>query len=220
MTHTFGEELERQGLVRSIATRTRDTIAQSNADSVAHARTHLRVISCFDCAAPKTCCWMVTGAYLHEGVAIAARLVDEGRDTPRLRGALHDAAEAMETSDRVEYHQPCVFLGADERCTVYQDRPSICGAYLVTSPAPACSDPTATTVSALTGTLHVDLPRDTAEQFRVALSLPALDVPYRGALPRMVLLALEAWPRHDYVTFLAEHVRPAVHRYRWAIRDR
>lgn len=216
--HTFGEALERQGLVQAIAPRTRDVIARSNAAAAAHARTHLRVISCFDCTAPKTCCWMVTGAYLHEGVAIAARLLDEGRDTPTLRRALHVAAERMETSDQVEYRQPCEFLGDDERCTVYDDRPSVCGAHLVTSAAAACSDPSATTVSALVGTLHTDLPRDAAEQFRAALGLPALDVPYRGALPRMVLLALEAWGRRDYVAFLAEHARPALHRYRWATR--
>jgi hypothetical protein len=161
---------------------------------------------------------MVTGAYLHEGVAIAARLLDEGRDSPDLRRSLFDAADAMERSDQIEYRRPCVLLGVDERCTVYDDRPSVCGAHLVTSPAPACSDPSATTVSAISGTAHVELPGATAEQFRVALAMPALDVPYRGALPRMVLLALEAWHRHDYVAFLAEHVRRAVHRYRWATR--
>jgi hypothetical protein len=124
----------------------------------------------------------------------------------------------MERSDEVEYRRPCVLLGDGERCTVYDDRPSVCGAHLVTSPALACGDRNATTVSAIAGTAHVDLPRETAEQFRVALSLPLLGVPYRGALPRMVLLALEAWHRRDYVTFLAEHARPAVHRYRWATR--
>lgn len=218
MTHTFGEELDRQGLVEATVRRTRESTTQSNAAATEHARVSLHVISCFDCTAPKSCCTMVTGAYLHEGVAIAARLVDEGRDTPELREALHASAAGMERSDEAEYRRPCVLLGADERCTVYEDRPSVCGAHLVTSPALACSDPEATTVSAIAGTVHVDVPREIAEQFRVALSLPPLGVPYRGALPRMVLLALEAWHRHDYATFLAEHVRPAVHRYRWATR--
>ena len=215
---TFGEELERLGLIEATVRRTREVIAQSNAAAVEHARVHLRVISCFDCAAPKGCCCMVTGAYLHEGVAIAARLIDEARDTPALREALRAAADEMEVSGEAEYRRPCVFLGADDRCTVYEDRPSVCGAHLVTSPAMACSDPTATTVSALVGSLHAEIPRDVAEQFRASLALRALDVPYRGALPRMVLLSLEAWQRRDYLAFLAEHVRPAVHRYRWAIR--
>ncbi len=213
---TFAEELERQGLIDATLRRTREVIADSNAAAVEHARVSLTVISCFDCTAPKGCCAMVTGAYLHEGAAIAARLIDENRDTPELRDALGAAAHAMETSGERAYRRPCVFLGPDQRCTVYEDRPSVCGAHLVTSPAMACSDPDATRVSALVGTLHVDAPREVAEQFRASLGLPALDVPYRGALPRMVLVCLEAWHRRDYVTLLPEEVRPAVHRYRWA----
>ncbi len=215
---TFAEELERQGLVEATVQRTRAVIAHSNAAAVEHARVNLKVISCLDCRAPKGCCWLVTGAYLHEGVAIAARLIDEGRDTPELRQALGTAAHEMETSDTMSYRRPCVFLGPDDRCTVYEDRPSVCGAHLVTSPAMACSDSTATTVSALVGTLHTETPRQVAEQFRASLSLPPLDIPYRGALPRMVLLCLEAWHRRDHLRSLAGRVRPAVHRYRWAIR--
>jgi hypothetical protein len=198
--------------------RTRAAIAASNDLAVAHARVHLHVIACFACTAPKACCTMVTGAYLHEGVAVAARLIEDGRDTPALRRALEVAAHGMETSDQVEYRRPCAFLGADARCTVYEDRPSVCGVHLVTSPAPACGDADAVTVSAVTGDAHVELPRATAEHFRKSLGLPALDVPYRGALPRMVLLALEAWDRYDHVAFLAAHGKPAVHRYRWATR--
>jgi hypothetical protein len=213
---TFADELERLGLVVTAAQRTRETIARSNAAAVEDARVHLRVIACFDCTAPKSCCTMVTGAYLHEGAVLAARLVDEGRDTPALRDALRSSADGMEASDRVEYARPCVLLGADDRCTVYEERPSVCGVHLVTSPAAACGDPAMTTVSAVAGTAHVDLPRETAETFRAALGLPAMEVPYRGALPRMVLVCLEAWDRRDFVGFLAEQVPPAVRRYRWA----
>ena len=213
---TFGDELEAQGLVAAAAAETQDAIVASNALAVAAARVHLRVIACFDCTAPKGCCRMVTGAYLHEGAVIAARLADEGRDTPALRDALRAAAEAMEASDRVEYRRACVLLGGDDRCTVYDVRPSVCGAHLVTSPASACSDPAATTTSALAGEAHVARPRAAAERFREALGLPALDVPYRGALPRMVLACLEARERHDFVAFLADELRPAIHRYRWA----
>ena len=39
-----------------------------------------------------------------------------------------------------------------------------------------------------------------------------------AALPRMVLLCLEAWHRRDYPTFLAERVLPAAHRFEWAVK--
>ncbi len=215
---TFAEELERLGLLDVAARATRETIARSNADAITAARFTLRVISCFACTAPKACCTMVTGAYFHEGVAVAARLIADGRDTPALRQALAVAADDMETLDVDAYHRPCVFLDDGDRCTVYDDRPSICGVHLVTSPAQVCAEARATTISAVSGTAHVDVPRAAAEQVRAALGLPALDVPYRGAYPRMVLLALEAWDRRDHVSFLAEHLRRALHRYRWATR--
>lgn len=213
---TFAEELERSGLIEIAAKRTRETIETSNAAAVADAHVHLRVIACFGCEAPKGCCTMVTGAYLHEGVAIAARLVDEGRDTPALREELRVAAERMERSDVEEYRQPCAFLGADDRCSVYGERPSVCGVHLVSTPAAACSDPSAITESAVVGTAHVDVPRAMDAEFRASLGMPALDVPYRGALPRMVLVALEAWDRRDFAAYLADALRPAIHRYRWA----
>jgi hypothetical protein len=215
---TFAEVLERTAVLDETARQTSDTIATSNAAAVEDARRHLRVIACFDCVAPKGCCTMVTGAYLHEGAAIAARLVAERRDTPALREELRTAAEGMEASDVTEYRRPCAFLGADDRCTIYDDRPSVCGVHLVTSPPPACSDPTAITVSAVVGTAHVDLPRAAADEFGTTLGLPVLDVPYRGALPRMVLVCLEAWHRRDFVAYLADALVPAIRRYRWAIR--
>lgn len=211
---TFAEELERTGLLAVAAQTTRDTIAQSNAAAADHAGRHLRVLSCLDCTAPKSCCRMVTGAYLHEGAALAARLIDEGRDTPALRATLATAAHDMETLDDADYDRPCAFLGADDRCTVYDVRPSICGVHLITSPPSTCADRSAT--SAVTGTAHTDLPRLTAERFRSTLGLPALDLPDRGALPRMVLLCLEAWHRRDFVDFLDDALAPALRRYRWA----
>jgi Fe-S-cluster containining protein len=215
---TFAETLEATSLLDEAGRRTSEAIAASNGLAVDHARQHLRVISCFACAAPKACCTMVTGAYLHEGAVVAARIVAERRDTPALRAELRTAAERMETSDVTEYRQPCAFLGADDRCTVYEDRPSICGVHLVSSPAAACRDAPSTTVSAVVGTAHVDLPRAACADFAAALGLPALEHPYRGALPRMVLACLDAWHRRDFASYLAGTLVPAIRRYRWAIK--
>ncbi len=211
---TFGEEVDRTGLLDSVVVATRDTIERSNAASSAAARVHLRVITCDACTAPKACCAMVTGAYLHEGAVIAARLLADGRDTPRLRDTLAAAAHDMETVDESAYHRPCAFLGPDERCTIHDIRPSVCGVHLVTSPAASCADRSA--ISAVAGNAHLELPRATAEHVRATLGLPHLAIPYRGALPRMVLLCLEAWHRRDHVAFLTESLVPALHRYRWA----
>jgi len=41
--------------------------------------------------------------------------------------------------------------------------------------------------------------------------------PHLGALPRMVLLALQAWDRTDYVDFPSEHGRRAANRFARAI---
>lgn len=215
---TLAETIEGTSLLDEAARRTSETIAASNATAVDHARKHLRVIACFDCVAPKGCCTMVTGAYLHEGAVVAARLVADRRDTPALRDALRTAAERMEASDVTEYRQPCAFLGADDRCTVYDDRPSICGVHLVTSPAAACRDAPSTTVSAVVGTAHVDMPRAACADFAAAVGLPVLEFPYRGALPRMVLACLEAWHRRDFASYLIGALIPAIRRYRWAIK--
>lgn len=89
------------------------------------ARTQLSVISCHGCTAPKGCCHHRVTAWLHEGVPIAQRLRHEQRDTPALRDALRDAAVLMARRDSA-YSRPCVFLDAAERCTIYDDRPSVC----------------------------------------------------------------------------------------------
>jgi hypothetical protein len=45
------------------------------------------------------------------------------------------------------------------------------------------------------------------------LGLEPIGVQYFGVMPRMVLLALEAWPRRDYARYLAKHQRAAAARF-------
>lgn len=45
----------------------------------------------------------------------------------------------MENTSRRTYQRPCVFLDADERCTVYAERPSACVALVYSLPV-ACSE--------------------------------------------------------------------------------
>jgi len=213
---TFGEMLAQQGLVEKVSGATRQIIDLTVGAVTADARVHLTVISCFTCTAPKACCALVTMAYLYEVVPIAARLLREGRDTPELRERLRLAAHRMETAGKA-HQKPCVFLGADERCTIYEDRPSLCGTHLVTSPPGDCGGGTGS-VEALLGPIQREVPPQLEEQFRIDAGLRRIDRLYLGALPRMVLLCLEAWPRRDYVTFLAERGLAAAHRYAHALR--
>ncbi len=210
---TLGELVEQLGLVGKLSQSTRQVITESNALAVEHVRVHLTVISCFTCTAPKTCCSRMVGAYLYEAVPIVARLVRDGRDTPELRGQLRAAAHALETGRKATYARPCVFLDADERCSIYEDRPSICGTSLVTSPAEACSAPGASKIEKIVTPLQRTVPPQLADQFSALVGLRPIGTNYYGALSRVVLLCLEAWSRRDYVTFLAERALPAAHCY-------
>lgn len=216
---TFGEELARLGLVDKASSVTRGIIESFNRAADEYTRAHLRVITCYACDAPKACCSEPTSAYLYEAVPIAARLRREGRDTPELRARLKAYAHAMETTRRGEYAQPCLFLGERELCTIYEDRPTVCGTHLVESPPIACSQRRADLqVGRITGPGKDDQQPEHEERFRIALGLRRIERLYLGAMPRMVLLCLEAWDRRDYVSFLADRVLPAAARLSAALR--
>ncbi|KAB2888832.1 MAG: YkgJ family cysteine cluster protein [Kofleriaceae bacterium] len=209
---TFGEMLATSGILERASAATREVIAGASASVAEHARVHLKVVSCDACTATKACCHLKTRAYLHEAVAIVARLRREDRDTPELRRALKQAAHYMETVAQVKHERPCVFLDAGERCTIYDDRPSVCGTHFVSSPATECARRTGN-ISALRSPAAEQAPSQIEEQFVPRAGLRRLDRHYSGALPRMVLICLEAWDRRDYVTFLAERCLPAAHRF-------
>jgi Fe-S-cluster containining protein len=207
---TFGELVER-GLGDEVVGHTQAIIARAVGDADAMGKAHLRVVSCHTCTAPKGCCSLITTAFLHEAAGIAARLRRDGRDTPELRAQLRRSAEAMENSSpRMPYQSPCVFLDGDERCTVYDVRPMECGVRLVYSPARACSTPGAEVELFDARTSGASALR-VAETFRARLGLPALTGGrlYAGAMPRMVLVCLQTWDRADFVKVLGKRDWPA-----------
>jgi Fe-S-cluster containining protein len=210
---TFGEVVERGGVREQASLATREVIRRSNAEGAEAARVHLFVISCDTCTAPKACCTFVTTAYLYEALPIASRLVRERRDTPALRKRLRDAADAMETSRSLDYRRPCVFLDEAERCTIYEDRPSVCGTHLVSSPAEQCAQ-AGGRVEKVVAPLQESAPPQFAQVLGDSIGLESIGMHYFGAMPRMVLLCLEAWSRPDYVRYLAKHGRVAAERFR------
>jgi hypothetical protein len=207
---TFGARGE-AGLLDQAHAATQEVIRRAGALADENGKRHLKVVSCHACDAPKACCSLVTSAFLHEGAVIARRLRRDGRDTPEMRSALRRAAEAMESSHATPYQAPCVFLGDGERCTVYADRPSECGVCFVYSPARDCSDPAVTQVERFNAGQVIGPVLSLAEEFRQAMGLPRLPGRlYVGVMPRMVLLALQAWDRDDYVKMLSRREWPRV----------
>ncbi len=204
---TFGELVERGGVREHVSRVTRDVIQRSNQQAAEDARVHLQVITCDACTAA-SCCSAITTAFLAEAIPIAARLIREGRDTPALRAQLRRTADAMEASSLFEYETPCVFLDAARRCSIYDDRPSACGTHLVSSPAELCAKPDAE-VMAYHAPLQDTVPGEHAAALIVTLGLEHIGTQYFGVMPRMVWMCLEAWPRRDYVRFLARHGRAA-----------
>lgn len=197
---TFEEALAAGGLLEVTSRATRSIIERAEAVIRESARTQLSVISCDNCTATKSCCTLRTTAWLHEGVPIAARLRREGRDTPALREALRESARLMDTLPPASYARPCVFLDADERCTVYADRPSVCGTTFVATPPELCN----TRGAQVRKYVHpLGEASATAQAlFEQQLGLPPVPGTYLRPLPRVVLLCLEAWDRRDFASYL------------------
>jgi Fe-S-cluster containining protein len=200
---TLGQFLAGEGILPDLAKMIEDIIARSTQQAKALGKQQkLPVVSCFNCDAKKSCCHSVVVARLYEGCVVAGYLRDAGRDTPELREQLRTIAEVMEATDPHEWRKPCLFLDANERCTVYPARPTPCGTLYVYTPPAACSDPNAA-VKAYVAHEENAVALELEEQFREKLSLrKKVGRRYIGVLPRMVLVALEAWDRTDFRDYL------------------
>lgn len=200
---TLGQFLVGEGILADLAKMTTDIIALSTKNAKALGKQQkLPVVSCFNCTEKKSCCHSIVVARLYEGMIVAGHLREAGRDTPELREQLRTTAEAMEAVTPREWRTPCVFLDANERCTVYAARPSPCGVLYVYTPAAACSDPNAA-VKAYVAHEENAIAQQIEDQFRDKLSLrKKVGRRYIGVLPRMVLVSLEAWDRTDFRDYL------------------
>jgi Fe-S-cluster containining protein len=196
---TLGELVEQEGILDAV----RDVISRINAAAGKEAKAvgkqqRLPAVSCFTCTAKKACCWSVVTARLYEGVVVAGELRRSERDTPELRERLRAAADAMEAADPYGWRVPCVFLDAAERCTVYAARPTACGTLFVYTPPAACNDPAAE-IQKYVPLEETAAATELEDQFRERLALrKKVGRRYVGVLPRMVLVALEAWDRTDF----------------------
>lgn len=203
---TLGQFVVQEGILDSL----RAMITDLNARATKEAKTLGRqqklpvVVQCFSCDAKKACCSSVVVARLFEGIVVAAFLKEAGRDTPELREQLRSAADAMEATNPRDWRVPCVFLDGAERCTVYDARPSPCGTLYVYTPPANCNDPAAP-VQAYVAHAENAVAQQIEDEFRDKLSLrKKVGRRYIGVLPRMVLVALEAWDRTDFRDYLRQ----------------
>jgi Fe-S-cluster containining protein len=200
---TLGQFLSDEHILADLQAMVTDIIARATKQSkILGKQQKLPVVQCFSCDAKKSCCHSVVVARLYEGIVVAAYLRETGRDTTALRDQLRATAEQMEAVTPYEWRRPCVFLDADERCTVYPARPTPCGTLYVYTPPAACSDPSAG-VKAYVAHEENAVAQQIEDEFREKLALrKKVGRRYIGVLPRMVLVALEAWDRTDFREYL------------------
>jgi len=207
---TLGQFVTQEGVLAGLREMITDIIGRSTKQAKALGKQQkLPVVQCFNCDAKKACCHSVVVARLYEGIVVAAYLKEAGRDTPELREQLRTTAEAMEGASPYEWRRPCVFLDGEEKCTVYPARPTPCGTLYVYTPPAACSDPNAA-VKAYVAHEENAVAQKIEDEFRDKLSLrKKVGRRYIGVLPRMVLVALEAWERTDFRDYLRQLDWPA-----------
>jgi Fe-S-cluster containining protein len=201
---TLGQFVEDEHIVAWIASAL-DAIHRRASHEAKKAGKSLKLtVKCTSCTARKTCCWSMVVARLYEGVVIADRLRRTGRDTPELRDELRGRAEAMEAATPREWRTPCVFLDDGERCTIYDIRPSPCGILHVYTDPDWCTT-LAGDIQGYVAQEELAAAMEMEEVFRDRLSLrKKVGRRYLGVLPRMVLVALEAWDRTDFRDYLRQ----------------
>jgi Fe-S-cluster containining protein len=201
---TLGQFIEDEQIVPWIAGTVAEIIRHAEHGAKQHGRPLKLTVSCTSCKATKTCCWSMVVARLYEGIVIADALVRDGRDTPALREQLRARAEAMEATPPQEWRTPCVFLDERERCTVYDVRPVPCGAVLVYTDPVLCTTRAGQILGYVPAEEHAAASAF-EEPFRERMALRRkVGRRYLGVLPRMVLVALEAWDRTDFRDYLRQ----------------
>jgi Fe-S-cluster containining protein len=201
---TLGQFVEGERILESLRTMIADINARATNEAKKVGKQQLRVVQCFKCDATKACCQSIVVARLYEGIVVAAELKAQQRDTPALRDELRARAEAMEAASPYGWRVPCVFLDGAERCTVYAARPTPCGTLYVYTPPAHCNDPTKPVQAYVAHAEHAAA-QQIEDEFRERMALrKKVGRRYIGVLPRMVLVALEAWDRTDFREYLRQ----------------
>ena len=210
---TLGEFVAAEGIVDWLA----EQIAQNHRDSergaLQVAKQEKLPMQCATCTAAKGCCSSYVIVRLYEGLIIADQLKRTGRDSPELRAELRARAEAMDATRVRAWTTPCLFLDERDRCTVYDVRPTTCGQLYVYTPPELCNA-RSDKIASYTPRKEVAAANQVEETFRERLALRRkVGRRYMGVLPRMVLVALEAWDRSDFRDYLRQLPWPTDHEW-------
>lgn len=167
-------------------------------------------ISCHTCTEPACCRWKIIMSVM-EALPIGRLLKNTGRDTPELRKKLRVLGDRMEGSSNADWLTDCVdcvFL-EDKRCTIYAVRPMRCRTCWVLSPAKLCGPPPGQTIKYVDDTPALQL--CSKEAFAMHQQLGLKENKFRillGALPRVVLLILEAADVDNFQKHISHQVWP------------
>jgi Fe-S-cluster containining protein len=140
------------------------------------------------------CCYLLTTATLSEGLLIAEKLLvkpDWKALLPRLRESA--LAHCYEGVSRVTYFEkklPCVFLGKDNLCTIYDIRPACCRYHYVASDPAKCSPDDR---EGKTAVINLQMLEEKVWALSAHLGKQALDldVPFVAPIPLLVLFCME-----------------------------
>jgi len=215
---TLGELVADEQIISWLA----EQIARNHRDSDRGARAVAKKarlpMVCSTCTATKACCSSYVIVRFYEGLVIADTLKRTGRDTPELRADLLKRAELMEATPVSDWFTPCLFLDGAERCTVYDVRPTTCAQLYVYSSPDLCNARSSQIIS-YTPRAEVAHANELEEAFRERLALrKKVGRRYLGVLPRMVLVALEAWDRTDFRDYLRQLDWPTEEAWAAAVR--
>lgn len=201
---TLGQFVEDEQIVTWLAENVAEINRAAGRGAKQVGKQSLLQLSCTSCKVTKMCCYSLAIARLYEGVILAAELRKTGRDTPALRDELRARSEAMEAASPFEWSTPCLFLDENERCTVYAVRPTSCGTLLVYSEPELCVS-RSREIQAYVPHQELAAASQLEEMFRQRLALrQKVGRRYLGVLPRMALVALEAWDRTDFRDYLRQ----------------
>lgn len=201
---TLGQFLEEEQILAQLGEMIADIARAAGRGAKTAGKLKQLAVSCTHCKATKTCCWSVAIARLYEGMVVAGELRRTGRDTPALREQLAERAAAMEAARPQEWRAPCVFLDERERCTVYAARPTACATLFVYTD-PAWCTTRAGDIQGYVAAEEGGAATALEDVFRERIGLrKKVGRRYIGVLPRMVLVALEAWDRTDFRDYLRQ----------------
>lgn len=155
------------------------------------------------------CCYLMVAITAVEGLAIADHLLKQ-QDWREWMQKIRDASVSyidmkMTREEHFRKGIPCVFLGADKKCSIYANRPSPCRYYFVVSDPKLCYPDAGTQKVGIVNTLEIEahvwkFSADTLGDFG-KMSAP---------LPIMVLFCAEmlvrGTPRHKIVKKLGREL--------------